>query len=456
MANSGSVIISVAYVGFLVVYGIIKGGRVRSLRDFSGKSAQPTLVIIAASMCASFIGGGFSLGNAERAFSSGIANTLLLLGFSMGQLCVGLFLAPRFTKFDGISTVGGIIGRAYGVSARILCGLLSAVFCTGVLGAQINAIGSVAGYMFSLPPKLCSFIGFAVILVYSTLGGLRASLKSDTIQIAVLGVGLPLALFAALRAAGGIPQLIAGLPEGHILPRGKFGVLEFFSIFLTFAFGEMLCPPSVQRMLLSDNPRRIRGATILSGIISLPFFVVTGMIGLCALFLGTTGTPSFAMPSLINSVIGFPLGAIICAAMLCVYLSSGGAFLNSCASSLCDDVIGVVRKKKSDDRAQLRRMRIINIACGCAAFVAAISFDDVLSILVLSYSFWAPVILLPLMLTLFGKRCKPSAFMGASAIAAAALIAWRMLGQPFGVSPIIIGLIANLLAYMFVFIMPKT
>lgn len=439
--------VSVAYIIFLVGYGIIKGGKAKSFRDFAGTVAEPPVWIITASMCASFIGGGFSLGNAERAYSEGIANTLLLLGFSVGQLVVGLWLAPKFAKFRDVATVGGIIGKAFGQNARILCGVLSALFAAGVLGAQINAIGIVAGYLFALPTRLCSVIGFAVLVLYSTFGGLKASLKSDTIQIAVLAVGLPLALFAALSKIGGVAKLFAALPPTHLNPLTTFTPLGFVSLLLTFALGEMLCPPSVQRMLLSKAPARTRSATVLSSVISVPFFAVTGMIGLCALVLGTTNTATFAMPSMIGGVLGLPLGAIVCAAMLCVYLSSGGAFLNSCASALCEDVIGAARKKPLDDAHHLKLVRIINLVCGIIALVVAISFDNVLSILVLSYSFWAPVVLVPLVLALSGRRYTATAFMRAAAVSASVLIVWRVLGEPFGISPIIIGFLANLFAF---------
>lgn len=445
--GTGTAALSIVYIVVLVGYGLYKGGKAKNFQEFTGMAAEPPLLIMTASMCASFIGGGFSLGNASRAFESGIANTILLFGFSAGQLLVGLFLAPKFSAVKNTSTVGGIIAEASGGTApRLLCGLLSAIFCAGVLGAQIHALGSVAGYLFSLPPKLCSFIGFAVIVFYSTFGGLRASLKSDALQIMVLGVGLPLALWAALTAGGGLTGLFAALPAGHLSPLGGYNPVGFISALLTFAVGEMLCPPAVQRLLLSKNPRRIRGATVLSGLVSAPFFVVTGIIGLCALAFNTTSDSAVAMPSLIGSALGFPLNAIVCGAMLCVYLSSGGSFLNSCASALCEDVLKVLRPGLDGNR-QLFAARVINVMCGCVAFVTAVSFDDVLNILIMSYSFWAPMMLVPLIWALNGRRFSVAVFMSSSAIAAASLLIWRLAGEPFDISPILVGLAADILAF---------
>ena len=444
---AGSVI-TLAYIFFLVLYGVIKGGRAKSFDDFSGKGTEPALFAMTASMCASFIGGGFSLGNAEQAFSFGITNTLLLAGFSLGQLIVGMFIAPKFADFAGESTAGGIIGKIYGPRAQMLCGLLSALFCTGVLGAQIRAIGTVAGYLFGADPKLCSVIGFGIIIAYSTFGGLKASIKSDVIQIIVLAVGLPLALFAAIIKSDGIPASLFRLPARHLNPMGNYTATGFAGVFLTFTVGELLCPPSSQRMLLSKEPKRIRSATILSGLIALPFFAVTGCIGLYALLLGTTDTPAFAMPSLIHSVLGPTLGAVICAAMLCIYLSSGGSFLNSCASAVSEDVIFIGHGAASDDARRLGFARAINVLCGLAALVVALSFDDVLAILVMSYSFWAPVVLVPLIGAVANKKILfESAFIVPAIVSISALLMWRAVGEPFGVPALIAGLASNFCAF---------
>ena len=59
-------------------------------------------------------------------------------------------------------------------------------------------------------------------------------------------------------------------------------------MFLTMMFGEALAPPYTQRLLIGRNPKGTARGTILSGLFSIPFFIVTGMIGLTAFSLGVT------------------------------------------------------------------------------------------------------------------------------------------------------------------------
>ncbi len=55
--------------------------------------------------------GGYSSGNAAKAFSAGISTTLTLLGFSLAMVLIGKFLVPGVARFPGAVTVGGIVGR---------------------------------------------------------------------------------------------------------------------------------------------------------------------------------------------------------------------------------------------------------------------------------------------------------------------------------------------------------
>ena len=85
------------------------------------------------------MGGGYSSGNAEKAFESGIGTTLTLFGFSLSMIFIGRYLVPGVSRFPGVSTVGGIIGQCYGRSARLLTGIFSFICCAGVVGAQMEA-----------------------------------------------------------------------------------------------------------------------------------------------------------------------------------------------------------------------------------------------------------------------------------------------------------------------------
>ncbi|MEA5051231.1 MAG: hypothetical protein VB021_07125 [Oscillospiraceae bacterium] len=404
----------------------------------AGRRAAPSLFAAVMSLCAGFIGGGFSLGNAQAGFCAGIGNAAALCGFSAGQLLVALFAAGRLARFPGARTAGDLMAAAFGPTAKRFTGLLSVLFCTGVLGAQIGAFGAVAGYVFGADARLCAAAGFAAVILYTALGGPRAALRSDAIQVPALLLCTSAALAVLLARAGGAARLYAGLPPSfsRLFPAGR--ALPFLSLFFTFMLGEMLCPPAVSRLMRAAGDRA-RTAGALSAALSVPFFFVSSMLGTAARVLGAARTPQQALPAALSAALPFPLGALALGAMLCVYLSSGGAFLSACAAALALDVFS----GSGGGRAQARALRLACFACGGAALALALAFDGVLSILIVAYCFWCPVMLVPLLFALGGRSAPERLFFASAGAAAAALLAWRALGEPFGVSPLLAGLLAS-------------
>ncbi|MCG8341210.1 MAG: sodium:solute symporter family protein, partial [Chlorobiales bacterium] len=116
-------IIIIAYLLLVLLVGLWAGKGVSGLKDYAiaGKSFGP--LVIFATLSASFIGGGFSMGNAEKVFLIGITNIIALWGFSLKEILVALFIAPRMERYPEAISVGDIMELHYGRGARIFSGV---------------------------------------------------------------------------------------------------------------------------------------------------------------------------------------------------------------------------------------------------------------------------------------------------------------------------------------------
>ena len=309
------------YLAVLVGMGLRGGRQVKSAGDFTASGGRYGTLVLFASLSASFIGGGYSSGNAARAFENGIGTTLALFGFSLAMILIGRFIVPGVSRFSGVSTAGGVIGRAYGRRARVLSGLFIFLCSAGMVGAQMEAIGLVFHVLLGVKPLTGVLIGFGIVLVYSTAGGLQSVIAADMVQFTLLAVGMPLLLVMSLLRAGGVGAVLDAVPDAYFNPFNGTTPAAFFSLFLTMMLGEALAPPYTQRLLIGRSPRSTAKATILSGLFSIPFFVITGLIGLSAYALQVTDTAAAAMPTLIQSVLPVGLRGIVMAAMVSIILS---------------------------------------------------------------------------------------------------------------------------------------
>ena len=85
----------ILYLGALVWIGVRGSRRVSSAADFAAAGGGYGAPVTFASLAASYVGGGFSSGNAAEAFTRGIGSTLALAGFAFAMIhfaSSGLFL----------------------------------------------------------------------------------------------------------------------------------------------------------------------------------------------------------------------------------------------------------------------------------------------------------------------------------------------------------------------------
>ena len=84
-----------------VLIGIGFRGRVKDVKGFIAAGGRYGTFTIFASLSASYIGGGYSSGNAAEAFSGGIGMPLALFGFSLSTILIGRFLVPGCAGLKG-------------------------------------------------------------------------------------------------------------------------------------------------------------------------------------------------------------------------------------------------------------------------------------------------------------------------------------------------------------------
>jgi len=179
------VIISL-YLGGILLFGLWYGRGIKDLGDYAVAGKAYSAPIIFATLSASFIGGGFSMGNAEKVFRFGIMNIVALFGFSLSQILIARFIAPRMGRYEDAISVGDIMEKSYGTKAKIFTGLFALIACAGILGAQIGAMGHIFNVFLEIPKFHGILIGIGIVLIYVTAGGMKSVVGTDIVQFIFL------------------------------------------------------------------------------------------------------------------------------------------------------------------------------------------------------------------------------------------------------------------------------
>ncbi|MFP4573840.1 MAG: sodium:solute symporter [Desulfobacterales bacterium] len=438
------------YLAAVLAIGLLAGRNISNMREFAVAGKSYGAMVIFATLSASFIGGGFSMGNAERVFLIGITNIIALWGFSLKEILVARYIAPRMGKYPDAVSVGDIMNSHYGKTAQVFSGIFGFILCAGILGAQVGAIGYVFNLFLGIDRIWGILIGCGIVITYATVGGMRAVIWTDVFQFIVLAVGIPLTLYFGIQHAGGLSSVKEAIPAGHLtLPGQPKALVGLLSLFLTFLLGETLVPPYLQRLLIGRNQKEVSRGTLYSGLFSIPFFAVTGLIGIVALALNPELNPNLAMPFVMQQALPPLIQGIVTGAMIAIIMSSADSFLNAAAISFSNDIVKPLRKKPVLHATGLKLARLVTLAVGVLAVVFAISIESVLDILIYSYNFWAPIILVPLVLAVLGLQASRIRFLCGAAAGIAAVIIWSyLLKKPWAVDGLVIGVFANLFVFM--------
>lgn len=448
LINVQSIIIF-GYLIAVLLLGVWAGKGVKNMHDYAVAGRSFGTMAIFATLSASFIGGGFSMGNAEKVFLVGISNIVALWGFSLKEILVARYIAPNIVNYPNAISVGDIMEPAYGKEARVFAGVFGVILSAGILGAQIGAIGYIFNLFLDLSRTTGIVLGLGIVITYATVGGMRAVVWTDIMQFIVLVVGIPLALYFGVEHVGGWSAVIDKVPSEHLtISTEPMALIALISLFLTFLLGETLVPPYVQRLLIGKKNHHVRRGTLMSGIFSIPFFATTGLIGLVAFAMNPSLDANLSMPYVIQEAMPPVVQGIVIAAIVSIIMSSADSFLNAAAIAFSNDIIKPLRKTALTHNSELKIARIVTLAVGILAVVFALSIDSILDILIYAYNFWAPTILVPLAAALLGAPLSKKRFISGATAGIVTTVVWsNLFNSPLGIDGLVVGTLANYIVF---------
>lgn len=396
------IFIVIIYLIITLFLGIFTGKNINNFKEYAiGKKKLPT-IIISITVCATLIGGGSSLGTAAEVFKYGIIVMVAKYGVSIGAILTAYFIIPRMSKFCDKISIGEIMGEMYGKHVRIITGIAGALLCTGRIGAQIMALGFVAKYFFGVSEVVGAIYGALIIIIYSTIGGIRSVVFTDILQFSALAITIPILLDISLSSIGGYEKLIISLPQEKItIFPNKQMFIKYIFVFV-YMMIPMLSPPLVQRILMSESTEQAKKSFVFLAATDIVFTTIASFIGLVAYVTAPTTAPNESFLFLINQLdTGIKALAVI--GILSVIMSTADSYLNSVSISIVHDVLAPINIIISSD-TKLFWSRVVTIITGLMATLFAIYFENVFELAIYSSNFWGPIVVGPLLLGLFNIK----------------------------------------------------
>ena len=308
----------------------------------------------------------------------------LAFGYCVGRLAIawwllpGYFLGQQQTAYQRLETRFGtgtrrlvsatfLVTRFLGDGVRIFAGAIPLALLTG------------------WPVPTAIVVMGLVTLGYTWLGGLKAVIWADVVQLVVYVAGGIVALCLAWTLGGGADRALGAAAEA-----GKLRLLDFtFNFTQTYTFaggligGAMLSAAShgtdhliVQRLLATRSLRDARLALTGSGVVVVAQFLLFLLVGsaIWAAGLAPAGmAPDQIFPSFIVNQMPAGVRGLIIAGILAAAMSTISSSINALASSVTYDFYAATTGR-NDPGHLLRIGRIVTLVWGLGLTAAALGF----------------------------------------------------------------------------------
>ncbi len=400
------VLIIFGYMALLICIGVWVSRSVKTNEDavVAGKSFGAFSAAVGKT--ANLAGGPTVVGGAGYGYSYGFGGSWFLLS-SMVTSWISAPFAPRIWKAmhrGHLVSIGGYIGHRFGKFSHVFAGITNGLAYTGFVAAQIVATGTLINVLLGWDLNVAMIFSTVVVMGYTILGGLKAVIYNDWVQMTIMIVGFFFILMpVTITKAGGWNAMLDTVPAAY-LQWGNMGWLHIIgSIILPTALAGFTMQATYAYIGAAKDVKASWTSSILAGFLYLIIAAGVLLVGMATFTLVPGINDQQALATAILKFLPHGLIGLLLAAVLSATMSTAASCSISAATNINNDVIEPLFGKAPTEKALLRT-RILIVCVTLVALGFAVLYPQIIGLLLLGYAFGAGGLLVPVLATMFWKR----------------------------------------------------
>lgn len=464
------------YIVGLLAFGYYFFRKNRNADDYYVGGRNMKSYHIGLSVVATDVGGGFSIGLGGLGFVMGVSGSWMLFTGLIGAWLAAVFLIPNIKQnsyFDEALTFPQLFEHFYSPGVALVAAIISAIGYAGFTSSQMLAGAKLASGTFEgLGLQYALIIMGVVAVVYTVMGGLKAVIYTDTVQWAILMlglifVGLPFSYFA-IGGMEGIRETVQ--PEMLSLGNLTWQDLVYWAVtIIPIWFVGMTL---YQRIYACRDEKTAKRAWYMAGFFEWPIMAFLGvLLGLFArvaadqgmfLYLGAENIaetdPETGLPMLLRTVLPVGFLGIMMAAYFSAILSTADSCLMASSGNVVTDIIGSFTKFDPDSGTFVRLSQIVTFVIGGLALLLAATMNNVLTLMLDSYSFMVSGLFVPVIGALFWQKSTSEGALAAMITGGTVTLTLRYVYEtlPLNLDPNVFGISASAILFVFVSLMTQS
>ena len=441
----------------------------KSTEDYyvGGRDVSPAHVGM--SVVATDVGGGFSIGLGGLGFAMGLSGSWLLFTGLIGAWLSAALVIPKIKSLDEklhFLTYPDFLRQRYGENVALVAALISGFGYLGFTGGQILAGAKLASRtlftwdFLGFSSLEVSLLAIAVItLCYTVAGGLKAVIYTDSIQWAVLLVGLIfITIPAALYDLGGLEAMKSELPASF-WSLSSVSTVQLLNWFVTIVPIWLIGMTLYQRIYACKDTRDAQRAWVIAGLLEYPVMAFAGVfLGMCArASMPEIADAEMGLPMLIKDVLPVGIKGVVIAAYFSAIMSTADSCLMASSGNFVNDLL---QRYVFGDMSKKQHMRLsqgVTFIIGISALIMAAQYKTVLDAILHAYAFMVSGLFVPTLGALFWKDASSKGAMAGMLVGGISTLLWKteMMELPkliaeTKVDPIVLGLTLSAIAFVLV------
>lgn len=461
------------FVGFYllltITIGLVVATRVKNTKDFAVAGRHLPLPIVMATVFATWFGAEAVFGVSATFVKDGLNGVAAdPFGASMCLIIAGLFFSTQLYKLN-ILTLGDFYRMRYSRTVEVLTTLAMVVSYLGWVAAQIKALGLIFNMITegAVSQETGMILGTAIVLTYTTLGGMLSVAILDFVQMVVVIGGLLYIGSIVANLTGGVMPVIEHANAAGKLnfwPTGNIWMwVTFIGAWLTMMLGSIPQQDVFQRVTSAKSAKialtgSLLGASIYFCFTFVPMFIAYAATIIDPVFFNAlvVNDSQRVLPTLVLQHTPVFAQAIFFGAVLSAIMSCSSATLLAPSVSFAENIVKGFLPHLTD-HGFLRVMRICLVCFTILVLIYALNSQSTIFGMVESaYKITLAGAFVPLFFGAFWKRASNQ---GALAAIIGGISTWVLIevfvGEKSLVPPQLIGLGVSIIGMLAGSLLPQ-
>ncbi len=381
------------YVVLMIFVGYLSSRGKSSGKGYLTGGGQLPFFLIFATMGATLIGTGSSIGATSNGFKMGFGGAAYGLGAALGVLSLAWIAKRTKLREKNFVTMAEEAQFHYNGNKLVknVMSIMMYIIEVVWLGNHINGGATYLSYVTGLDAVTSKAIAVLAFGVYVIIGGYLAVVWTDLIQLTILIIGFVAITAICIPMAGGwsgITETVtaAGM-EGSLTfyGVGTMGVMALVSLIWSIFIPCWGTPTYRMRVYTAKDNKTATNALKTSGLLLLGFSLLPAIIGMAAFTIATNNNitsvlehPDFAFTYIATTALGPMLGLLFMISGLSATMSSGDSDAIAGVTIAIQDIYPILTGKSLPEEKVGKWSRIMTVVTLLLAFCATLFAQDVI------------------------------------------------------------------------------